>query len=267
MRALVLSAGGAFGAYQAGAWRSLEERGFQPELVVGTSIGAVNATVVARGCTGQRLERWWRDPRSNVFRWSRGLLDAASLASRLDELCREFPASAAKARLLVTLTELPGTRIRAVHDEQVTPRHLLASCAVPLFYRPVKLDGRWYGDGGVFCRLPLAAAVEAGATEIVAVDLLAAPPSLVARGLLNAVSRVRRFLLAEPDLMQVPDRVRLWRVEPRRPLGKPWDMLRWNPASIDRWIEQGYRDAAALRANQASAAQPSNPSAERAAPR
>ena len=244
MRALVLSAGGAFGAYQAGAWHALEEWGFQPELVVGTSIGAVNATAVARGCTGRRLEQWWRDARSNVFRWSRGLPDAAPLTARLDELCREFPATAARARLLVTLTELPGTRIRAVCDEQVTPRHLLATCAIPLLYAPVKLGDRWYGDGGVFCRLPLAATVAAGATEIVAVDLLAAPPSLVARGVLNAVCWVRRSLLAEPDPMWVPDRVRVRRVQSPRPLGKPWDTLRWDLANIDRWIEQGYLDAA-----------------------
>ena len=55
MTALVLSAGGMYGAYQAGAWRVLAER-FQPDLIVGASIGAVNGarasdSLFRKGCT------------------------------------------------------------------------------------------------------------------------------------------------------------------------------------------------------------------------
>ena len=260
MNALVLSAGGTFGAYEAGAWRALEDRGFRPTIVVGTSIGAINAAAVARGCPAGRLEQWWRDPRSSVFR--QGFLDQRALQARLEELFLEFPRPLPGVRLLVTLTELPSTRIRVVSDEQVTPRALLASCAIPFLCAPVKLDGRRYVDGGVFCRLPLSVAVEAGATEIVTVDLLAAPPSKLARGLLQVAIAVRGLLLREPDRMAASPGVRLIRVEPTEPLGTLRDIVRWDLANVNRWIESGYRDAMT-----ASAAAASSPSAERAAPK
>lgn len=273
MKALVFSAGGAFGAYEAGAWTAIEERGFRPAIVVGASIGALNAAAVARGCTGKRLQDLWRDPKANVFRWnwpprSLGLLDQALPAARIGELLVEFPQAGEGVKLLITMTALPSTRVRVVSGEQVTARSLLASCAVPLAYAPVKVEGRWYCDGGVFCPLPLQAAAEAGASEIVGVDLLAAPPSALAHSMMTAAIRVRRWALGEPDGMAAPEGVRLLRIVPRAPLGRLRDILRWSPENVDRWIEAGYRDAAAAweRESQARAAQETSPRADRTAP-
>src|SRR4051794_26558392 len=59
-KALVLSAGGMFGAYQAGAWEVLAGI-FQPDIVVGASIGSLNGWAIAGGCTPQELiDRWLR---------------------------------------------------------------------------------------------------------------------------------------------------------------------------------------------------------------
>ena len=48
-KALVLSAGGMFGAYQAGAWEVLSQS-FQPDIVIGASIGSLNGWAIAAGC-------------------------------------------------------------------------------------------------------------------------------------------------------------------------------------------------------------------------
>jgi len=286
MRALVFSGGGAFGAYQAGAWRALEDAGFGPQILVGASIGAVNAAAVARGATGRDLERWWRDPRSNVFQWNWppravALFDTRLWRARLEELYREFPRFQPGIRLLVTLTELPGAAVRVAAGEEVTPLCVLASCALPGVSPPVKWRGRWYLDGGLFCRMPLGLAAEAGATDIVAVDLLAAPPSTLLRGIAVASVAVRRLLRggAEPDLSGVPPGTRLRVISSPEPLGGVRDTLRWNPALVERWIQAGYRDATAALESRAaeasspqplhqtpSAAQPSKPSMDRAAP-
>ena len=58
MRALVFSAGGTFGAYQAGACEALEEAGFRPDILVGASIGAINATCLAHGMSSACLQGW-----------------------------------------------------------------------------------------------------------------------------------------------------------------------------------------------------------------
>ena len=48
-RAVVFSGGGAKGGYQIGAWKALREIGFEPDLVTGTSVGALNGALMALG--------------------------------------------------------------------------------------------------------------------------------------------------------------------------------------------------------------------------
>lgn len=54
---LVMQGGGALGAFQAGAYQALHEAGIEPDWVVGTSIGAINAALIAGNAPGKRLER------------------------------------------------------------------------------------------------------------------------------------------------------------------------------------------------------------------
>lgn len=77
--ALVLQGGGALGAYQAGVYQALHEKGFAPDWVAGTSIGAINAAIIAGNAFEQRLERlrtFW-DTVARDDPWNRpGLPDA-----------------------------------------------------------------------------------------------------------------------------------------------------------------------------------------------
>ena len=59
--ALVLSGGGMFGAYQAGAWKALS-REISPDMVVGASVGALNGWLIASGVAAEELEQRWLDP-------------------------------------------------------------------------------------------------------------------------------------------------------------------------------------------------------------
>ncbi len=61
---LVLQGGGALGAYQAGVYQALHESGFEPDWVIGTSIGAINGALIAGNAPGRRVERlraFWRE--------------------------------------------------------------------------------------------------------------------------------------------------------------------------------------------------------------
>src|SRR5215813_13628884 len=60
---LVLQGGGALGAYQAGVYQALQEAGIEPDWVIGTSIGAINASIIAGNTPENRLPRlreFWR---------------------------------------------------------------------------------------------------------------------------------------------------------------------------------------------------------------
>jgi predicted acylesterase/phospholipase RssA len=69
MTALVLSAGGMYGAYQAGAWKALADV-FHPDLVVGASIGAITGWAIAGGCHPDELvDRWLHLEAASRYRW------------------------------------------------------------------------------------------------------------------------------------------------------------------------------------------------------
>ena len=85
MTALVLSAGGMYGAYQAGAWKALAGV-FRPDLVVGASIGALTGWAIAGGCHPDELiDRWLHLEAAERFRWKfprspiHGVLDTTPL--------------------------------------------------------------------------------------------------------------------------------------------------------------------------------------------
>ena len=264
MRALVFSASGAFGAYHAGACQALEEARFRPEILVGGSIGSITAAAVARGASARRVQDLWRDPASNVFRGNFLLGDwSRDLTALIEQVNREFPHSASAARLRVPITRIPSTRIEVRDNAEVTPQVLLASCSIPFLFRTVPLDGHWYVDGGIFHRLAVALAVQAGATDIITVDPLARPPSRVLRLGLHALTAIRSRLISGPDLSSPAPETPL-AIEPARPLGAVIDLIRWDRARVDRHIDLGYRDA--LRAIAARPRQMAAPIAESAAP-
>ena len=180
--AFVLSGGGSHAAVQVGMMQALSARGIRPDLVVGTSAGAVNAAFVgAYGVGSDALEdlaKLWRGMRrSTVFplRADRGLL--AVLGAR-ESLCSPEPL----ARLLADV--LPYTRlehasipVHAVATDVLTGRGvllstgdpvsaLLASCAIPGVYPVVQRDGLALCDGALADVSGVLQAVGLGADRI-----------------------------------------------------------------------------------------------------
>ena len=70
-KALILSGGGARGAYQAGVYKYLSEQKFIPDVICGTSVGALNATALGCGFTPEKLIELWRSIQTgNVMHYS-----------------------------------------------------------------------------------------------------------------------------------------------------------------------------------------------------
>src|SRR5438876_4600256 len=71
---LVLQGGGALGSYQAGVYQALHEAGIEPDWIIGTSIGAINASLIAGNAPDQRLQRlkeFWKRMEQNPV-WNLG---------------------------------------------------------------------------------------------------------------------------------------------------------------------------------------------------
>jgi len=238
--ALVLSAGGMFGAYQAGAWKALAPV-LRPDLVVGTSAGCLNGWAIAGGCAPQDLIDFWLDPaREKVMRvrWRagswQGLWDPAPLEEAARALHQRYPPRIPYA---LTLTQLPRMRPRLVPGEEVTWRHMVASCAVPCGFPPVRIDGKLYVDGGVLAALPLWAAAARGATRAIAIDALPEIPSRIVKAAARMAYRFGRNRLAT-------DGLEVFKVSRGCALGSLDDAIHWKAANARRWIEMGEEDGA-----------------------
>jgi NTE family protein len=239
--ALVLSAGGMFGAYQAGAWKALAGR-LPLDVVVGASVGSLNAWAIAGGCSPENLIAEWMNPENRALNhlrfpfppWS-GCLHIAPLARRI---ASHFANYRPKIRLGITMVQVPRLRRTLICDDAITADHVRASCAVPFGYPPVRLDGKLYVDGGLLETTPVWAAVELGATQVVVINVLAAMPNW-AFG-----TAVRAFRAVAPRGPRFPELHRI-DVSPAVPLGPLRSTVTWDEDSIRRWIEQGERDAEA----------------------
>jgi NTE family protein len=180
--AFVLTGGGSLGAVQVGMLQALGEEGIEPDLLVGTSAGAVNtAWVAGHGTSRASLERlaalWTQVSRRDLFPVSAASLLQAVLgrgrslssSAPLGDLVREragvqrLEHAVVPVHLMASdiLTGLPVALTQGRVDDAVR-----ASAAIPGIFPPVLLGGRWLVDGGVACAAGVAQAVDAGADEV-----------------------------------------------------------------------------------------------------
>jgi NTE family protein len=244
MTALVLSAGGMYGAYQAGAWRALADV-FRPDLVVGASIGALNGWAIAGGCDPDDLvERWLQLDAASDYRWKfprspvHGLFDTTPLQRMIHDVYESFQPGTPYA---MVVTDLMKLRPRIIGASDVTWQHLVASTSILGLFDQVRLDGRIYSDGGLLSAVPLWAAAELGATRALVIDVLPTAPGNIARVLVGAIRAV------SPFRAQVPADLEVVRLAPSRLLGPPLASLYWTRANAEAWIRAGEEQGATIK--------------------
>ena len=230
--ALVLSGGGAKTAAHLGACRALREAGFEPTWYVGTSMGAVIAAGLASGVANDELlERMAdvgargivRDPLAPIAGlFLRSLLKPGPLRSAIEALVPVRRFADLTVPLTVTAVDLDtGELVLFGAGAQTAPLVdvLCASCALPMYYPPVVIDGRRFGDGGLRCVVPLEPAAELDVELVLAVDV---GPGFD-RPAPAETARVPAMVRAHDDAVGIlmaansENQLALWRADPRRP--------------------------------------------------
>jgi NTE family protein len=159
-----------------GVLRALEEAGLRPDIVVGTSIGAIVGGHFAAGRL-DRLEEFARDlTRRRVFGYldlsvsGSGLIAGQRLFARFDEHLSGLRIENLPTRFAAIATDLTtGHEIWLRHG--CVNDAVRASSAIPGIVRPVRLNGRWLIDGCLVNPIPVSVCRAFGAGAVVAVNL------------------------------------------------------------------------------------------------
>lgn len=154
---VVLSGGGARGFAHAGALRALEEVGVKPDIIAGVSAGSVVTVMYAAGMQPEEIVKVFADgsfgdfaelgvPRDGFFSLDgfKKFLSKHIPYKRIEDL--PFPVA-------VCATDLDNNKPVAFFEGPLTDC-VVASCSIPIIFKPVRIDGVTYVDGGVLANLP-----------------------------------------------------------------------------------------------------------------
>ena len=228
--AFVFAGGGSLGAVQVGMLRELMRYGLDADFVVGSSVGALNASYFAAAPNAAGVEKlacvWCSLRRHDVFpvtlrsllRFVGGqdhLIDPSNLRSLIKRHVPFLNLEDASIPLHVIATNLGGAAVCLSSGPAI--ERILASAAIPAAFPPVRIDNQYLIDGAIGSNTAILTAAELGATRIIvlptgfACDLHEPPKGAIARVLhaitlliANQIVRDLKELAGKVDISIVP---------------------------------------------------------------
>ncbi len=191
--ALVLSSGAMRGFAHVGVIRELRAAGLEPDLIVGTSVGAAVGVLAASGLDDEQLAEAAEAIGMNVFgdlRLSRfGLIGGGGIHEFIDRFSRyrtieEFP-----IRFAAVAVEAERSCLE-IFNAGDAGKTVQASTGVPVVFSPASIRGRRYLDGALVSPLPVRVARALGAQRVVAVDVVFDPKERPFSSLVEAFWRI-----------------------------------------------------------------------------
>jgi NTE family protein len=281
-RALVLPGGGGRGAYQVGVSKALHERGIEFDLAFGTSIGGINATLMAQGNL-KRLEDLWCNIRGKdvfslpsahqigrlVLGHKLGLLDTRPLEDLLRREVDLQKLKASKTKIGWCTTDLCSLETRLITIDDIVSTNelidvLMATSAIPMAFPPRHVQGKglWV-DGGLVRNTPVETAIQMGADEVYMVllhpekinvcpvnmfEVLVRCLDIVleasARKEIETAELYNRLIASGSDESRGRKNVKIHVFQPRKPVNTT--LLEIHPERSRRLIRQGYEEAMEL---------------------
>jgi len=176
--ALALGGGAARGFAHVGVIKALEAQGIVPDIIVGTSAGAVVGALYAAGHSGFDLQRLVLQLEESQFSdWSlpdRGVFKGEALQNFVNQAVGQRPLERLGKLLAVVATDLQSGAA-VVFRTGNTGMAVRASSSVPGVFQPVAINGREYVDGGLVSPVPVHIARALGADFVIAVDISTQP--------------------------------------------------------------------------------------------
>ena len=195
MLAIVLSGGGAKGAYEAGVWKALRKLHIKYQIVTGTSIGALNGLMMAQNEFYKCLKLWKNinydilydnfkkigNSKEMYLEYLNKIFDGGIDTKKIENIIEEHykPNKLYNSKVSFGVVSYNLSTKKVVYSTKKNTRpdklkkYILASATCFPVFKPTKIGKDVLVDGGYYDNLPINLAIDLGATEIIAVDLRA----------------------------------------------------------------------------------------------
>ena len=171
---IAFSGGGAKAAAHCGALQALKEYGIQPDVVSGTSAGALVATLYAAGLTPKEMIETFRG--LNFFKDivtpkvpKGGLFDSRPLSELLQNKLPYSRLEELPIPTFIVASDIEHGVPKVFTKGEIAPR-VVASCSIPVIFQPKNINGIHYVDGGAFQNLPVSA-IRQKCEKVIALNL------------------------------------------------------------------------------------------------
>ncbi len=213
--ALALGGGAARGFAHVGVIKALEAQGIVPDIIVGTSAGAVVGALYAAGLNGFELQKVALDmDEGQIGDWSlpdRGVFKGEALQAFVNKAVGQRPLEKLPRTFAAVATDLKSGEA-VVFRTGNTGMAVRASATVPGVFQPVNINGRDYVDGGLVSPVPARIARSLGANFVIAVDISAKPKDMSTRSSIDVLLQtfaimgqsISRHETAEADVVIRP---------------------------------------------------------------
>lgn len=239
--ALVLSGGGALGAYEVGVWKALRHLNIKIDIVTGTSVGALNGIMVVQDDFTKCLNIWKNVSITNIYKDNitkdltgidlykkyaqnfikEGGMDPAMLEVILKDVYDKDKFYNSKIDYGIVTVNAKTLKAKQLRKKDINPSQLtdyaIASATCFPAFKMKKIENEKYIDGGYYDNLPINLAIDMGADQIIAVDLQA----------IGIKRRIKQFN-GKIDII--------------RPHNKLMNMLEFDASKSKRAINLGYND-------------------------
>jgi NTE family protein len=206
--ALVLGGGGLRGFAHLGVLRALDEAGIQPDIVVGTSAGAIVGAAYASGLSAAEVESIARGVRISslidLTLSKSGLMRGDNIASWVNSVTSNVPIEKFPRRFAAVATDLDSGKAVLIDRGYPGPA-VQASAAVPGPNVPVAYKGGHLVDGGITGLVPVRFARAMGADFVIAVDIYctgSGGTGLAIPSVLLRVMRMQSCAMAAPEMAE-----------------------------------------------------------------
>ncbi len=254
--AFIFSGGASLGAVEVGMLKAIVEDGYMADLVLGTSVGALNGAIYASDPTIEgvkTLEQTWRNikmfdvftpsvltPIKNIATFGQYLISPKNLRKLMDDHLNFTKIEETKIPLYITTTDI-NTGDEVVFNKGLVIEALLASAGIPGVFPPQRMGQRLLVDGGLVNNSPISSAVKLGAERVVVFPIgFPYTPNKEPKNILEILFRTLIYLLnrqLSADYHIYKDKVQLIIIPPPENITVgPHDF-----SKSDRLIDRAYK--------------------------